>query len=107
MEDEEVAGAPQGLDLPGEEAMEPQIVAHRRQDRRVCCQRDCGQARPLPPESHHVLGGQMLGVGRRAPIAAKEDLATPSKGLEDVFGQSGDLVAVGPRHVRSQFRELQ
>lgn len=61
------------LDLPAENMLVSIIVADRRQDRGICCQRDRWQCAPFSKKTPNKFCGEMLGIGCAAPVSAPEN----------------------------------
>src|SRR5207249_7413924 len=73
VEDEEITGATERLHLAGEDLLEAEVVAGGGDQGGVGGERHRPQGPALGPEADHVLGGDMLGVGRAAAVAGEEE----------------------------------
>ena len=69
---QQVARAAERLDLPGEDLLEAEVVARRGEHRGVGGERDRGERGAAVGVAHHVLGREVLRVGRAAAVAAEE-----------------------------------
>ena len=90
-----VAGTTQGADLPGEDLLEGVVVGDGGQRRTVGGQRDGGQSRPFDLEAVDQFGGEMLGVGGGAAVAASQNLVASPQPLGQMFGGLNDKRSQG------------
>ena len=93
--DQHVAGLADGLHLLGVDRGKVVVVADRREDGAVGGQRDGRQTRALALEATHQFGGEMLGVGGRAAIAAGQYLAAGRDAAQYRLDRLGDRLAHG------------
>ena len=78
------------LDQTREDLLEAVVVADGREVRAVGGKRQGGKSRPLAVEAPGELRSQMLGVGRRAPVAEGEHLAPAPEDLDEQLRGLGD-----------------
>jgi hypothetical protein len=70
--DRDIAGPPEGLDLPSEDKIETIVIPDRRQGGRVDRESLGGHRAALHIETPDELSGDVLGVGRASAIAEQE-----------------------------------
>src|SRR4051794_11873093 len=68
---QQVARSAEGVDLPGEDLLEAEVVPGGGEERGVGGERDGGERPTGEPEAHDVLGGQVLRVRRAAAVPAE------------------------------------
>ena len=93
MNHQQVARPAERLDLPRKDLIKTEVVPRRREDRRVRGEGEGAKRAAVPAVTHDVFGGDVLGVGGAASVAAEEHRAA---GKDDVAGQVsrlGDLRA--------------
>jgi hypothetical protein len=91
--EQHVAGRAQRRDLLGEDDFVAVVVADRGEDRGVDGEGDRGEARALALEPADELGREVLGVGRRAAVAAHQDLAPAGDAADQRTDRVGDRLA--------------
>jgi len=75
----DIAPAAQSLDLPLEQAVEPQVIAASRQRRGVGGERDGGDGGAVRLVADDEFGGNVLSVGGTAAIAEQQEFAAAAQ----------------------------
>ena len=75
----DIARLTKGNDLPNEYVGETYIVGHRRNHRHVVIQADRGQRLSPDGDRVHKFDRDVLGIGRRAAVAANQELSPAVK----------------------------
>ena len=81
--EQRVAALAEGAQRLGEHLLVGVIVGDRGERRSVGAQRDGGERRTLAFEAVDQLGGEMLRVGRRAAVAARQHLAAAAQRIDE------------------------
>src|SRR5690606_10856557 len=92
-----VARLPQRGDLSFEQGVEAVVVAHRRENGGVGIEGDARQRQTVALEPAHEFGDEMLGVRRRAAVAAGENFVVVGQGAEQEVDRVGKRLSQGLR----------
>jgi hypothetical protein len=84
---EHIAWLPEREHLPGEQVLEPEVVADGGCRRRIGAKCERGQGRAIDVEAHHQFGREVLRVGRAAAITGQQYLFSRPQRLGDDLGR--------------------
>ena len=72
MNDQQITGASDGLDLPRKDVIETEIVSGGCEERRIRRERDCRIGPSIAHVPHDILGRHVLGVSRKEALEKAE-----------------------------------